>query len=93
MTDNFKFYEDENIEVFSEGAIFRKNAAEVPEIIRNIALRYKYLSDVFALFISENEIKIEEFEVKCHKVFGFYKRHYKKMFDEILKNAEVLNDR
>lgn len=88
MNDNFKFYEDENIEVYTSGAIFRKNDKQPAEIIKDIALRYRYLLDVLGLFFKEHKVDKDEFAEVCHKTFGYYRRYYKKLFDQILITQE-----
>lgn len=84
MNDNFKFYEDENIEAYTSGAVFRKNDKLAVEIMKDLAMKNRCMLDILGLFFKEYDVSKDEFAEVCHKTFGFYARHFKQLFDQML---------
>lgn len=91
MIDKITLYEDENIEVYSDGIMRRiniKNDIGLEELLKDMALKYKYTADMFGLCLQSYNVNIDEFSELCHKIFGFYKRYNKKFLDEVIKSLE-----
>lgn len=87
-------YEDNDIEVYSDGLmkhIERKSNKNDLDIIRDLALKYKYMSDLLGLFLTEYNIDKDDFAEKAHKTFGFYKKFNDKFVEDALqKIAETM---
>ena len=88
MTLEITLYEDENIRVYSDGfiKIVRKNNEDIEELMKDMALKYKYTADMFALCMREYNVDIDEFTERCHKFFGFYKYYNKKFILQVNKS-------
>lgn len=84
-------YNDDNIEVYSDGIMHKidfKNDTDIEYMLKEMALKYKYTADMFALCLQAYNVNIDEFCELCHKIFGFYKRYNKKFLDEVIKSLE-----
>lgn len=84
-------YNDDNIEVYSDGIMTQidfKNDTDIEYMLKEMALKYKYTADMFALCLQAYNVNIDEFSELCHKIFGFYKRYNKKFLDEVIKSLE-----
>lgn len=87
-------YEDKNIRVYSDGImhrIKRKNNNDLEDMLKEMALKYKYTADMFALCIQEYNIDRDDFAERCHKIFGYYEDYNRNFMFQVEKSlAETM---